>query len=200
MKMKRLLILTLLAALCGVAQLPAQTPGSIDDRFQAADYSVAWSPLAVQPDGKIVVGRDLNDFGVPLHLALARLNADGGYDSTFRPGRVVSYRTGDAVADSPVAAIQPDGKLLVAIRRGDLVLPSGKAVGLVRLQPDGELDLGFAPVPAAFAPEDLLGRPPSLSKIIVQQDGRILLGLLRLNTDGTIDRSFKPPLTEITDF
>src|SRR4051794_27113459 len=65
-----------------------------------ADRSVY--AIALQPDGKILIGGDFNSVSGTPNSKIARLNIDGSLDATFNPG-----------ADSYVlsVAVQPDGKI-----------------------------------------------------------------------------------------
>jgi uncharacterized delta-60 repeat protein len=88
--------------------------------------------MVVQPDGKVlVVGRSSKDF------ALARYKPDGTLDKTFSHDgkQVTDFAKGSDSAR--VAAIRPDGKILVAGR-------SGHARALARYNADGTLDRSFS--------------------------------------------------------
>lgn len=110
---------------CGrVARL---TPdGSLDSGFQpgaGADTTVY--ALALQPDGKLLVGGNFTSFNGLSRVRLARLNADGTVDETFDPGAGANTQV-------RVIALQPDGKILVG---GNFSEFAGRAFnGLVRLQ------------------------------------------------------------------
>jgi len=85
--------------------------GSVDTSFvvsPAPDGVV--QTLALQADGKIVIGGCFSTVSGVSRNRLARLNTDGSLDMTFDPdaGRPAPGRT--AVS---VFAMQPDGKLLV---------------------------------------------------------------------------------------
>ena len=62
--------------------------------------------LALQPDGKLLIGGNFTSYNGTPRNRIARLNADGSLDASFNPG------TG---ANSSVyaLALQPDGKLLI---------------------------------------------------------------------------------------
>jgi uncharacterized delta-60 repeat protein len=146
--------------------------------------------LAVQPDGKIVVGGYFSSLaGVPRNL-IARLNSDGSLDSAFNPG---TNFTGNAVH---AVALQVDGSILVG---GDYRTSDGQA-GLIRILPDGTRDTGFR--------SGLGGIVTSINALAVQNDGKVLAGgffstiggqlhtnLARLNPDGRVDDAFKPSLS-----
>src|SRR5438067_1812844 len=66
------------------------------------------SSMALQPDGKILVGGWVCCFGEQCRLA--RLNADGTLDSGFRPSLA---GRGDPEIEVYALAVQGDGKILV---------------------------------------------------------------------------------------
>jgi len=137
--------------------------------------------LAVQPDGKVVVGGYFWRFNGQLRNYVARLNADGTLDDNFTVGPDYLVYT---------VALQANGKILV----GGLFDHMGNEPhkNIARLNADGTLDSAFN------ADADV----PILSTTI-QADGKILLGgsfynidgqsrnyIARLNADGTVDESF----------
>lgn len=137
--------------------------------------------LAVQADGKILVGGKFTTLGVVSRNYIARLNADGSLDTTFNPD-----------ADSPILAlaVQPDVKILV---RGTFSTLSGQVSNYIgRLNADGSLDITF-------------NANSSVLTLVLQSDGKILVGgyfttmneqtrnyIARLNCDGSLDPTFNP--------
>jgi uncharacterized delta-60 repeat protein len=96
--------------------------------------------LALQPDGKIVIGGRFNTVGGVARKGIARLNPDGSLDPTFDPGAGI---TPGALAPFSVVMIvrQPDGKLLVC---GSFVGVNGvPRNAIARLHSDGSLDTSF---------------------------------------------------------
>lgn len=164
----------------------AQNPGNnwlnpmgVDPSFNGSltDGYTRVEAVAVQPDGKIVVGGSFPLVnGVP-KAGLARLNPDGSLDNTF-----------NAVAGSFFdVVIQPDSKILVA----------GTSSGIARLNSDGTLDptfvLGTGPNGLVV---DVLLLPDG--KIIVsgnftQYNGTPISRIARLNSNGSLDPTFAPP-------
>ena len=142
------------------------------------------SSLAVQADGKILVGGWFTNLcGQPCNY-LGRLNADGTLDSGFNAGWM------DYAVCS--LAVQADGKILVGGLFGTLRGQPCNWLG--RLNADGTLDTGFNP-----------GANGEVDWLAVQADGEILVGgcfttlggqsrnyLGRLNSDGTLDTGFNP--------
>ncbi|HEY0606007.1 MAG TPA: delta-60 repeat domain-containing protein [Herpetosiphonaceae bacterium] len=162
-----------------VAVDPTFTPGTgANDRVLA---------LALQPDGKVLLGGAFTSVGGTARNRIARLNADGSLDTSFTPG------TG---ANSTVwaLALQPDGKVLLG---GDFWTVNGTARnGIARLNTDGSLDTSFTPIP---------GVNSFVNALALQPDGKVLLGgmftsiggtvrnnIARLNADGSLDTSFDP--------
>jgi uncharacterized delta-60 repeat protein len=139
--------------------------------------------LAVQADGKILVGGDFSTLGGQTRNYLGRLNPDGTLDTAFNPGANGSVYS---------LAVQADGKILVG---GDFSTLGGQTRNCIgRLNPDGTLDTGFNP-----------GADYGVDSLAVQADGKILVGgdfstlggqtrnyLGRLNPDGTLDTGFNP--------
>ncbi|MEZ4756379.1 MAG: delta-60 repeat domain-containing protein [Flavobacteriales bacterium] len=175
----------------GIARL--NPDGSLDTAFDPGDgpefqiYS-----MAVQPDGKILVGGQFNEFdGVTANM-IVRLNPDGSVDSGFDTG------TG---ADWIVLSIKPqsDGKILVG---GNFLEFDGvPRSGIARLNADGSLDTSFDPGTGLGSTSGATG----ISAFLIQSDGRILIGgsftsydgvprnsIARIHADGALDTSFDP--------
>lgn len=91
--------------------------------------------VAVQPDGKIVVG-GFATAGTSSDFALVRYNPDGTRDSSFDGDGIVTTDLGTASDDIRALAIQPDGGIVAAGTAND-------DVALARYLPDGRLDAGF---------------------------------------------------------
>src|SRR5262245_8594415 len=134
--------------------------GSLDFTFDPgasdplAPDAAAVHALALQPDGKILVGGHFALLGELPRASLGRLNANGTPDPLFdpSPSEVVE-----------AIQVQPDGKVLVG---GNFQTLAGEPrPNLGRLNPDGSLDRGFAPA--------LDGAVKSL---LLDSAGRIVVG------------------------
>lgn len=184
----------------GVVRLNAN--GQVDPNFNppelltatVQDFTVPPAEInCVLPDsrGRLVLGGfiALAD-GRTVHN-LVRLEADGRLDTTFQPPKL----------DGSVWSLaeQPDGKILVGGAFDHVGTQNIR--GLTRLNPDGSLDSGFHSTPG-FGGIIVFG-----SAVGVLPEGKILVGgilseyhgtnvfnLVRLNPDGSLDRSF--PLLE----
>jgi uncharacterized delta-60 repeat protein len=170
-----------------VARLLAS--GALDTTFDplaGADLDV--TALALQGDGKILIGGLFSNYrGVP-RKGVARLNSDGALDTSFDPGG------GPNGAGVFGLALDADGKIVVAGKFDDFA-GSGRA-GVVRLNSNGSVDTSFNPG---------TGTLELVEAVTVQPDGRVLIGgrfvtfngtqrirLARLEGNGAIDTSFDP--------
>ncbi len=121
-----------------------------------------------------------------------RLNDDGDIDASFNPNVSIF---GQAYA----LAVQPDNKTIVA---GSFSFAnSSSRTNIARFNVDGTTD-------TAFDPGTGFNQVPS--RIVVQSDGKILVagpfttfngssvsGLVRLNSNGSLDAAFAPVLTGV---
>jgi uncharacterized delta-60 repeat protein len=135
--------------------------------------------LAVQSDGKIVLAGSIDIATFPAtdkRFALMRLNANGTIDETFGTrGRVQTSITGRGDAALGVA-MQADDKI-VAAGVGSAQLNSNFA--LARYDRDGNLDPSFN-VDGKLT-IDFFGFPDVAENIVIQSDGKIVVGGLAFN-------------------
>jgi uncharacterized delta-60 repeat protein len=147
-----------------IARLNAD--GSLDNSFNPGNqFTDQIRTIAVQTDGKIIVGGNLIDnfpFGV-IRPRIKRLNSDGSVDATFATGNGF-----DAVPNS--FFIQPDGKIIAG---GDFTNYDGTEIrGIARLNTNGTLDSSFDPGNGFQSSAN-----PGISfveAIAIQSDGKIL--------------------------
>ena len=213
--------------------------GQLDTTFNPGSGADGFiSSLALQTDGKVIVGGGFTSFNGLFRGGIARLNADGSVDTSFKPGTGV-----DGIVWA--VAVDPNGKIIIG---GDFTTVNGtNRVNVARLNPDGSLDTAFDPGPgpggamvgvAAKSDTSLLivgeflsvaaaprsgvarltpsgavdatfepggGADDTVFALKIQNDGRILLGgafrtvdlrerraIARLNTDGSLDLTFNP--------
>ncbi len=173
--------------------------GSLDTSFGAGGvvattvslFSFAVAGL-LQPDGRIVaVGYGSSPSGGPAGPPVVRYNADGSLDSSFGTGGHVAL----ALAQEFVAggaALQPDGKLVIAGRYG----PAGSLdFGLVRLLPNGAADPSFDGDGLATA---TVAGAEAGNSVMVLPDGRYVVAgshdddfaLVRFLANGAWDTTF----------
>ena len=163
------------------------TDGTRDNTFAltGSGFNNSIYAIAVQPDGKVLVGGYFYEYNGTSCEHIARLNADGTLDNTFAVG------TGfDEMVNSLV--LQPDGKVLVT---GSFYAYNGTSrQRIARLNADGTLDNTFV-VGTSF--------DGAVQALVLQPDGKVLVGgnfftyngtsrqrIARLNADGTLDNTF----------
>jgi uncharacterized delta-60 repeat protein len=171
--------------------------GSFDTTFNGTgsktlDFpqgSVYAEGVALQPDGKIVVGADSGAAG--LHFLAARFNADGGLDHSFGPNGqgYVGRASGGA------QAMTLDGAGAILLGGGDTdPTTGGGTAAVVRYTPAG------LPDPTFGSDGEALVRvgAPFVEGIGVQSTGRVIASgdfgsgarAVRLNADGSVDTTF----------
>ncbi|HZT59119.1 MAG TPA: hypothetical protein VFA21_10875 [Pyrinomonadaceae bacterium] len=99
--------------------------------------------MALQPDGKTVVGGYAVNNSGDKDFALVRYNYDGMLDTTFGTGGKVTTdfnSTSDRVWG---VALQPDGKIVAAGETVSAVFPGTNDIALARYNSDGSLDTTF---------------------------------------------------------
>lgn len=122
--------------------------------------------VGVQPDGKILVCGDFTLFNTTSRNRIARLNANGGLDTTFTPG------TGANGAIYTMAQ-QTDGRIMIG---GVFQSYNGTARNrIARLLATGVIDPEFDPG---------AGADGEVSAVALQEDGGILIGGDFANVDG----------------
>ncbi len=177
------------------------TDGTLDGSFQVGlgplhNSYTRLNAIAIQNDGRILVGGNFVGFNGTDRRNVARLNSDGSVDTSFN----MTELTFDFVDGVKDVVVQPDGKVLVCgfIMR----LTNGGAYKfIVRLNSDGSLDPAFS-----------LDGLPNLSfprgyRMLLQPDGKIVVAglyyssgpanrrtIARFNADGTLDDSFARPI------
>src|SRR5690554_27334 len=166
----------------GIARL--NVDGSLETIFDTPPFSI--HTFDIQPDGKIVVGSDFSPY-------IARYNVDGSLDTSFNVGSSFNGKVYTIVS-------QPDGKIVVG---GNFTQFNGQTQNRIsRLNPDGSLDSTFNQGGTG------IGNHSQYMTIAIQPNGKILVGgsqissyngqtisgykgLIRLNTDGSLDTSFE---------
>ena len=166
--------------------------GDIDYNFViGTGFNINPFSIAVQPDGKILVGGSFTTYNGTTQNCITRLNADGTRDTGFSSG--TGFSGGNGIVYT--ITLQPDGKILVG---GSFTTYNGTTQNqITRLNADGTRDTGFSSA-AGFGD----GAVYPLA-IAVQPDGKILVGglfltydgvtqncITRLNADGTRDTGF----------
>ncbi|WP_298224183.1 T9SS type A sorting domain-containing protein [Flavobacterium sp.] len=157
--------------------------GSVDTSFNSGSgFNNSIYAMAMQSDGKIILGGDFTTYNGASAIRIIRLNTDGTADTNFNSG------TG---CDATVLALlpQPDGKIILG---GLFVSYNGTVVNnIVRIAADGTIEFYGA------------GCTGGIYSMAFQPDGKLVLvgnftvfagfpesHIVRLNSDATIDTSF----------
>jgi uncharacterized delta-60 repeat protein len=188
--------------------------GSLDTTFsgdgkQTIDlggFGHGASAVALQADGKIVVGGSACSSGVCGDFALARYNPNGSLDTTFSGDGKQTTNLGDAAEGVTGVAIQGDGKIVAAGSGG----PDFGDFALARYNPNGSLDTSFSgdgKQTTDFGGSDA-------ANAVALQGGKIVLvgsgslggtggndfALARYNPNGSLDTTFSGDGKQTTDF
>ena len=160
--------------------------GDIDTTFLiGSGFDQPVNNLVLQPDGKILVTGYFGSYDShPTGSGIARLNSNGTLDSTFNPPSLDGYIL--------AVGLQNDGKIIIG---GSFTQMMGNYSNrIARLNSDGSIDSSF---------DISMGADNDIKSIIIQNDGKILLGgaffsyngnivkyIVRLNSDGSTDNTF----------
>lgn len=183
------------------------TDGSLDFSFGTGGKvitevqgNIETYAIAIQPDNKIVTGSSY------LSFTLIRYNNDGSRDLSFRSGGKTTTDFAGVIDQVYAVAVQPDGKILAA---GYTVVNQSNTniLAFARYNVDGALDPSFGvggKVTATF-----LNLNDVIFAMVLQPDGKIVagggaspggFGLIRLDSDGSLDPSFGTGGKVITQF
>ncbi|MCC6400851.1 MAG: delta-60 repeat domain-containing protein [Flavobacteriales bacterium] len=163
--------------------------GTLDPGFDPGRAHRSGTVLAFAPhaDGRTVLGGDFDSFAIVGHAHVRRINDNGSEDVSFS-GTGVSHQV-------TCMAVQSDDRMLIG---GPFDAHNGSnSAHLARLLPDGAKDPAFEPGAGVAG--------SSVNAIVVQPDGKILIGgeflmydltvrrrIARLHANGSLDNSFLP--------
>ena len=166
----------------GIVRL--NTDGTLDTTFaptSGANGEV--DAIAIQFDGKILIGGNFTTYNGMSRKRIARINTDGTLDTTFSPSLGVNNKVSSI-------AVQPDGKILVG---------GNFTGGIIRYNTNGSVDTTFT-IGTGFGPAGY-----RVNSVVLESDGKSIIGgsfasyngvarnnIARLNIDGTLDTSFDP--------
>lgn len=182
--------------------------GTLDTSFNGSGIIInsfstsndAATAVAIQPDGKIVVGGSMTNVGTTGgDFMLLRYNSDGTLDQSFNGTGIVwtdiLNNSRDEITD---VLIQPDGKI-VAVG----YLAGGWAeMAFVRYNTNGTLDTTFGTDGTGKIITPFGTFDDFATEVALQSDGKIVIGgssgggsinrltIIRLNPNGTYDTTF----------
>jgi uncharacterized delta-60 repeat protein len=163
------------------------TDFSIDDTFvYGTGFNGETNAVAIQPDGKILVGGNFTQYNGTARNRIVRLNTDGSLDTTFNIGTGFN-------ASVWAITIQPDNKILVG---GQFTSYSGDLrAGVIRLTSTGAIDTTFA---------NLSPLNNTVYQVALQSDNKVVIGgifssvsgltcggIARLSSTGIVDNTFQ---------
>jgi len=161
--------------------------GSLDSAFSTSHGSGANKQVravAVQPDGKVVIGGDFTQVDGVARYYLARLNADGSLDTSFDPG---------ATLNGPVysLALSPSGSSSAILVGGQFAV-TGQAYGnIARFTAGGALDTAFdpgtGPDKKVLALGWQLNNQVVAGGVFTHVNGNSYNHIVRFNANGSID-------------
>lgn len=158
--------------------------------------------LALQTDGKVILGGDFYYYNGVQRLGIVRINTNGSIDTSFNLTALNTYYRSVVTG----ITIQPDGKLILL----GFFSPSTAGAtqkNIIRLNADGSIDITFTAgdTVGSQSYNGTLGVSlySPIAKAVVQPDGKIIIAgafnkynttnvksLVRLNINGSIDSSF----------
>lgn len=177
--------------------------GSLDTTFDGDGIATLVLPdiqdirdIAIQPDGKIIVGGTTGPSSSVLDFMVVRFNANGTPDAAFGPTGIgviqVSFMDSDELRS---ISLQPDGKIVAGGNTNGGSLPA-----LMRLTDTGALDTTFDG--DGKLTTSVTGVNDWIVKTLIQPDGKIIAAgriqtvqgtdvcVIRYTTTGALDSSF----------
>ena len=191
--------------------------GSLDTSFDSdgiviTDYmggiETGWSVL-IQPDNKIVIAGTHWSPVLKDDIAIVRYNTDGSLDTTFDSDGIVTTDINGFAEYAWAAALQTDGKILIAGYDDSMLVTRNFAV--VRYNTNGSLDTTFGS--GGIVTTVMGGVSSEIRAIAIQPNGKIVVGgsvtynisvrnfaLARYNIDGSLDNTFNSDGKVTTSF
>ena len=170
--------------------------GDFDYNFSTDNIDGDVYSIAIQEDGKILLGGNFTFYDGNYTPNIVRINSDGSYDNTFFVGNGFDGYVNDI-------KIQSDGKIVIGGNFG--YYNNIISTNICRLNINGSLDSSFI----SQLRNDNTGFDGEVNAIQIQQDGKIVVGgnfgkfyvegsqigncpyISRLNSDGSYDTTFQ---------
>lgn len=170
------------------------TDGSIDASFNTGTDELTNGfdgevfDAVEQPDGKVIVVGEFENYNSNVAPGIIRLNNDGTVDNTFNIGSGVDTASGNRIE---AITIQTDGKLLIGGFFAEFNSVASRNFG--RLNTDGSLDVSFDVGTGSSSAVEFITLLDN-GQIIIPAfiyNGEMMSGrLAKINTDGSRDMSF----------
>lgn len=183
--------------------------GSLDQTFGTGGKVITHFPgqfntgstgtsVAVQADGKVIVGGYYKNERTPHRFAMARYNPNGALDSTFGNAGLVMTTVGSGDAFSNAIVLESNGRIVLA---GYSSTTQGHDFSLAGYNPDGTLDTTFGN--GGFMATDFAGATDDIAyAMAMQRDGKLVVAgrtgqypefdfaVARYSSDGQPDQAF----------
>ncbi|QDU28395.1 Bifunctional hemolysin/adenylate cyclase precursor [Anatilimnocola aggregata] len=175
----------------GSADTSFGTAGTV--QLELGNTSDVPRAIAVQNDGKIVVGGHTQADGETADFYVLRLQADGSFDTSFGTSGLTTTDLGTSSAQAQSLLILPDGKIVLA----GGVNGFGSSFALAQYSSTGALDTSFGTAGVMLGEAESVD--VAIQALAVQADGKLLgvtntetgeIAVLRANTNGTLDTTF----------
>ena len=176
-----------------ISNITTAQDGSIDTSFDyGSGFSAVVYDIALQSDGKILIGGNFESYKGSLAYKILRLNTNGQNDSTFN---TAGY---GLTVNNPVNSviIQNDGKIILG-GSFNFYNQTTVAKSIIRLNSNGSKDTSFNNGGSGF------GQNNQINAIALQSDGKIitagsltsyngvpLYNIANINTNGSINTTF----------
>jgi uncharacterized delta-60 repeat protein len=150
--------------------------GTIDNTFnQGTGFDNPVSSIAIQADGKILIGGNFSSYNGTACNKVIRLNSNGTIDPTFNVNGIQSLGINRII-------IQQDQKIILG---GNNITINGTDVfNLCRINEDGSFDNSF---------NIIIGNYSTINDLLLLQNGKIIVAtndLVCFNNDGSYDSNF----------
>ena len=187
--------------------------GSVDNSFgvngTVMDMVNTIKSFSIQLNDKIVVAKMPDYVGFSPNFKIERYNADGQLDVGFGSDGTVEFSLVQSKVSVQHLVIQNDGKIVVCgLVRSDVVGDYSSNIILLRFDEGGSLD-------STFGDDGITvfdyGYNDYFYDLVIQPDGKLIFSssshavesinrIMRLNTDGSLDRAFGIGGIKIIDY
>ncbi len=196
----------------GYSQVPTisrlNPDGSLDPTFSAStggNFGV--HRVAVQSDGRVLIGGDFRTVNGIATTNIARLKEDGSLDSSFQAGVTEDFCQDWSFVSSFL--LEDDGRILIG---GWFTGINGQSrARLARLHANGALDAGFETHGIDHVMDGF--DRCEVNSLVCQPDGKVIMGglfssahgeprnsIARFNADGSLDKTFVPGQPRANDW
>jgi uncharacterized delta-60 repeat protein len=205
------------AAACDLAMARYNSNGTLDPTFSGDGKQLVpfgggsngtWGGLAIQADGKIVIGGWMTNASGDQDFAVYRLNANGTMDATFSGDGKVNFGFGAGRQDTAYDLLLQSGEILIGGRTCDATYANCD-FALARLTSTGALDATFS---GDGKQTTNFGGSEWIDGLALQSDGKLVtagvkesgasayFALARYKTDGSLDPTFSGDGRQVVAF